>query len=351
MASPAVEVQPMPSATEALNQINEIVTRYCESQMFFTACNLGIFEQLAGGPASAAELGEWLRLHPEPCRRLLLGLTGMGLLQRDGDRFANSPVAAYLTLHAPVPMEPLCMWGSLFQRSWSCLDDAVREFGPRWQQAFGATADEAFANLYKDPAALRRFCGLMSAYSIPQGQVLADAFDFAPYSRVMDVAGGAGGMIIEIGRKHAHMRGIVMDLPPVCEIADEHIAAAGLSGRFVSRSADLFAGPYPAGADVITLGWVLHDWNDDNCRRILRNCYDALPSGGALLIVESVLHDDHSGTPFGVLMSLHMLVLCEPGARERTQAEYRTLLEETGFRMETLVRLPAPRDLLIARKP
>ncbi len=113
----------------------------------------------------------------------------------------------------------------------------------------------------------------------------------------------------------------------------------------------MLTGPYPTGADVIALGWVLHDWGDENCRKILSNCYDALPSGGALLITESVLNDDLSGTSFGVLMSLHMLVVCEPGARERSESKYRSLLQETGYQFESLVRLAAPRDLLVARKP
>ncbi len=90
-------------------------------------------------------------------------------------------------------------------------------------------------------------------------------------------------------------------------------------------------GPYPLGADVITLSWILHDWNDENCSKILRNCFEALPSKGALLISESVLNNDHSGTQFGVLMSLHMLVVCESGARERNEAEYRHFWKKQGF--------------------
>src|SRR5205823_4706947 len=129
-----------------------------------------------------------------------------------------------------------------------------------------------------------------------QGKLIADAFDFAPYHCILDVAGGPGGLIIEIGKKHPHMRGIVMDLPPVCALADEAIQAAALADRYKSQHADLFEGPYPLGADVIALSWILHDWNDDNCRKILRHCFDALPSGGALLITESVLSDDHTGT-------------------------------------------------------
>lgn len=348
-AAPAI--RPTPGALEALNYFNGVVTRYCESQMFFAACNLGIFEQLAAGPATAGELAHELKVHPDACQRLLIGLAQVGLLHRNGDRFSNSDLAAHVTGAAALSLAPLTAWGNLFYPMWGHLDDAVREYGPRWQQTFGANQQETFANLYQNPTALRNFCGLMSAYSVPQGTLVAETFDFSPYRCVLDVAGGVGGLIIEIGKRHPHMNGIVMDLPPVCALADEAIAAAGLTTRYRSEAADLFAGPYPAGADAISLSWVLHDWNDDHCLQILRHCYDALPSGGALLITESVLSEDRSGTPFGTVMALHMLLVCEPGARERTEDEYRTLLEETGFETEELVRLDAPRDLLIARKP
>jgi hypothetical protein len=247
-------------------------------------------------------------------------------------------------------MEPMTVWGNLFAPMWAHLGDAVREYRPRWQQTWGCSQHDTFVNLYQDRKALRQFCGLMSAYSIPHGQLVAEAYDFSQHRCVLDVAGGAGGLIIEIGKRHPHMHGIVMDLPPVCALANEAIRAAGLSDRFQTRFADLFAGPYPAGADVISLAWILHDWNDEHCLQILRHCYDALPSGGALLITECVLDEDRSGTPFGVMMSLNMLVLCEPGARERTEDEYRMLLEEAGFELEKVVRTESPRDLLIARK-
>lgn len=340
-----------PSALEALNYFNGIVTRYCESQMFFAGCSLGIFEQLTDGPATAEELAEKLKVHPEACHRLLVGLAQMGLLNRFGESFVNSAMAEHATSRAAVPLEPMSLWGSLFYPAWGHVDDAVRENSPRWMQTFGASQQDTFANVYKDAAALRRFCGLMSAYCVPLGKLVAETLDFTPFQCVLDVAGGVGGLIIEVGKKYPHIRGVVMDLPPVCALADEAIEAAGLTGRFTSQSADLFAGPYPSGADVISLGWVLHDWNDEHCRQILKHCYNALPSGGALLITESVLDDDRGGTPFAVLMSLHMLVLCEPGARERTVGEYRSLLEDAGFQMERLVRLNAPRDLLVARKP
>jgi hypothetical protein len=335
---------------EALNQLNDIATRFCESQMFFAGCSLGVFDELAKGPASSEELAARLGFDAEAGRRLLNGLCQLGLLQPDGSGFRNGALAEYLTAGSSVPLSPLLVWGKLFYPVWGHLDDAVRERSPRWQQTFGASQQETFANLYADAEALARFCGVMSAYSIPQGQLLAEIYDFSGVECVLDVAGGPGGLIIEVGKRHPYLRGIVMDMAPVCQLADKAIAAAGLNDRFVSRSADLFEGPYPEGADAITLAWVLHDWNDEHCRRILRNCHAALPKGGALIITESVLNADGSGAPFATLMSLHMLVLCEPGARERTEAEYADLLADTGFGIERLLRTGAPRDFLIARK-
>jgi hypothetical protein len=336
---------------QALNRLNDIATSFMVTQTFSSACNLGVFEELSQGPTTAESLAKKLNVHPDACRRLLVALKQLGLVDRESDRYRNSELGDFLTSQSAVKLEPLSMWGSPWPHMWEFLLDAIREFSPRWQQALGSTAEETFAALYEDPVRLRRFCQLMDAFSLLIGQEIAERFDFAPHRFVMDVAGGPGGLAIQIGRKHPHLRGIIMDLPPVCRVAEERIAANGLSDRFSTQTADLLNGPYPLGADVITLSWILHDWGDENCRKILRNCFEALPSKGVLLISENVLNNDLSGTQFGVLMSLHMLVVCEPGAKERNEDEYRSLLEETGFRNIEVVRFDAPRDLIIGRKP
>jgi hypothetical protein len=336
---------------EALNQLNEIAASFMVTQTFSAACNLGLFEELSRRPSTAEDLAGKLNVHPDGCRRLLVALKQLGLVECANDRYRNSELGEFLTSKSPVSLEPLSMWGSPWPHMWEFLLDAIREFSPRWQQALGTTAEESFAALYEDPVRLRRFCQLMDAFSLPIGQEIAERFDFTPHRCVMDVAGGPGGLAIQIGRKYLHLRGIIMDLPPVCKVAEECIEANGLSGRFTTQTADLLTGPYPSGADAITLSWILHDWGDENCRKILRNCFEALPSKGVLLISETVLNNDLSGTQFGVLLSLHMLVVCEPGAKERSEAEHQSLLEEAGFRDMEVVRLDAPRDLIIARKP
>ena len=130
---------------EASNRLTEIATSFCVSQMFATACTIGLFDQLAGGPATAEELGKRLDINADGCRRLLVALNQFGLLERDKDRYRNSEVGSFLTSQSETPLEPLSMWASPFYRMWEYLPDALREYGPRWQQAIGTTAEETFA--------------------------------------------------------------------------------------------------------------------------------------------------------------------------------------------------------------
>jgi 2-polyprenyl-3-methyl-5-hydroxy-6-metoxy-1,4-benzoquinol methylase len=335
---------------DALNRLLEISLGFAVSQTFFSACQLGLFEALSAGPATTEQLAERLGIHPLGCRRLMSALQQLSLVERDGECYRNSALGSYCTAGSPVQLEPLAMWGSPFYHMWEFLPDALREYGPRWQQALGTSAQEVFAALYEDPARLRRFTQLLTAMGQAQGEVIAERVDFDPYQCLLDVAGGPGSIAIPIGLRHPHLRGIIMDLPPVCALAQEHIARNGLDERFTTAAADLFAGPYPAGADVILLGSILHDWNDDDCGQILRQCYAALPPHGTLFVVEKVLNNDYSGTTAALMMDLHMLVVSAPGGRERSEAEYRALLEQTGFTDVEIVRFDAPRDLIIARR-
>jgi hypothetical protein len=227
---------------EALNRLTEISFGFTRSQMFFVACRLSVFDHLATGPATAAELGEQLRIHPEGCRRLLAGLRSLGLVESEGDLFRNSELGSFLTTSSPVQLEPLSMMGDPFYHMWEFLPDALREYGPRWQQALGTTQTEVFGALYEDPARMRRFAACQNAFSVPQGQLLAEVFDFSPHHCLLDVGGNSGGISIQVGLKYPHLRGIIMDLPAVCNMAEEYIQANGVADRFKAVPGDLFEG-------------------------------------------------------------------------------------------------------------
>ena len=337
------------SAARALSRISEIRLGFVNSQALHSAYELGVFEALVDGPLPLEALAEQINLAPVPCRRLLMVLVGIEVLAFDGERFSNTETGHYCTTAASVNVGATTQLGSFFEMS-RFLSDALRENAPRWSQALGKSAEDAFASLYADPVELRRFAELMDAYSITQGRVIAECYDFSDHHCLMDIAGGAGGQSLEICARYPHLRGIVTDLAPVCAITAERVEARGMSDRFTAIPADLMAGPYPGGADVILLGHILHDWSDASCLTILRNCSAALPQDGVLLISESVLAPDHSGTGSANLKDIIMLLANESDARERTEQEYRELLDATGFEIVELIRIDAPRDLLVARK-
>ena len=345
----------MPPSTEtaklgqALNRLAAIAFGFVHSQALQTAVKLGVFDALAERAMTAAALASQLGVHPTALRRLLVVLVHLELLVRDGTHFRNSELGQFCASSAPVPIGKVSGIDP-FYHMFEYLADAVRHNGPQWESALGMTASDGFSALYADPARLREFAELMNAFSVPQGRLIAESFDFAPLTCIMDVAGGPGGQAIEIGVAHPHLRGVITDMEPVCVVAREYIEAAGLRDRFTAVAADLMTGPYPQGADVIILGHILHDWSDETCRTILRNCHAALPAGGTLLISDSVLDEEFTGSSLDNLKDLIMLIANESDARERTRGEFGALLAESGFDLVDVVRLDAPRDLVVGRK-
>jgi hypothetical protein len=334
---------------QAQQRLMEIAFAFVNSQAFMSACDLGVFDALAEAPATANQIAQRIDIRPVACRRMLMHLVSLGLVERVEDRFRNSEIGELCSSRSDVKLGATSRINPFYAMA-AHLTGALRDYSPRWEQTLGVSAADAFAGLYADPVRLREFAELMNAISVPQGMLIAEQFDFAPYRCIMDVAGGPGGQSIAIGVRHPHLRGIITDLEPVCVVARENIAANGLTDRFTAVAADLMQGPYPTGADVILLGHILHDWSDDLCATILSHCAAALPSGGTLLISESVLRDDFSGSNVTHVKDLLMLLANESDARERSEREYRELLNDAGFDVVNLMRLDAPRDLLVARK-
>jgi hypothetical protein len=334
---------------KSLSRLMEIAFAFVNSQALLSAHQLGVFEVLGSESMTLDAVAGRIGISPVACRRLLMALAALELVERDGEQFRNTQLGLLCSSASEVNLGSISKVNP-FYHMFEHLTDALREYSPRWQQALGTTPQDAFRTLYADPRALREFADLMNAISVPQGRLIAESFDFTPYRCIMDVAGGPGGQSIEIGLQHPHLRGIVMDMEPVCVVAREQMAAKGISDRFTAIAADLIAGPYPSGADVILLGHILHDWSDETCRQILRHSAAALPDGGALLISESILDEHFAGRQLANAKDLVMLVANEPDARERSLSEYRGLLDEAGFDLVNAIRFEAPRDLLVARK-
>lgn len=162
------------------------------------------------------------------------------------------------------------------------------------------------------------------------GKVLADTFDFSTYHLVADLGGACGGLLVGLTEKYLNLKGINIELEYSKESSEECIRMSNASDRVSFYTADFFTDPYPEGVDVYIMSHILHDWDDEHCLTILRNCYNALPEGHPVIAVEYLLNEDKTAPYLGVFQWL-VLVNMTPGD-QRTAAEIYDLMAKAGFK-------------------
>lgn len=325
---------------------------FWSSKVLLTAVEFGLFTQLAERPMTGAELGKALGLHERAIGDFFDALVAMKFLEREGDgpraKYANTPeTALYLDEKSPRYVGGiLVMLNARLFKFWHDLPEALRTGKPQNETKYGEKG--IFEELYADPAKLEQFLGAMTGLSRINFEALADKFDFSKYKTICDVGGATGLLCIEVAKKHPHLQCISFDLPPVAPIAQRHIDAAGLGTRITAALGDFFTDLLPK-ADVITMGMILHDWNLEKKKHLIRAAYDALPPGGALIAIEALIDDARRENVFGLLMSLNMLI--EFGeAFDYSGADFRQWCEEAGFQRFEVIHLAGPSSAAIAYK-
>jgi hypothetical protein len=203
-----------------------------------------------------------------------------------------------------------------------------------------------------DPEVLATFWEAMHAMSTLTAQALGAAFDLGRYRRLLDVGGGSGAFDIVLCQRYPHLRATVYDLEHVTDIAGRNVKDAALSDRITVTPGDFFADAgFPDGHDLHLFSMIMHDWNDEHDRQLLRKSFESLDSGGTVLICELLVDDDKTGPAPAALMSLNMLIECE--GRNYTAAEYTGWLTDVGFVDPQVIPFEAPgaNGIVIARKP
>jgi predicted O-methyltransferase YrrM len=334
------------------SHILEIGLGFWASKTLLSAVELGVFTRLAKGPATARELAEALHLHPRGWYDFLDALVSLRLLERDGDGeravYRNTAAtAAFLDRESPTYVGGMLeMANTRLYRFWGDLTEALRTGKP--QNEIKHTGKPMFEELYREPRRLEEFMRAMSGISAANFRALADTFDFSRYRTLCDVGGATGQLSISVAERHPHLRCTSCDLPAVEPIARRTIAAAGLSDRVQTASLDVFAEPIPR-ADVVTMGMILHDWNLPRKMQLIRAAYDALPEGGAFIVVENIIDDARRENTFGLMMSLNMLI--EFGdAFDFTGRDFAGWCKEVGFRKVEILPLAGPASAGIAYK-
>ncbi len=333
-------------------RIMEVGMAFWPAKVLLSAVELGVFTELGGGAKSGTELQSALKLHSRANPDFFDTLVALHFLEREGDgptgRYRNSPEAAlFLDRKSPGFMGGfLEMANARLYEYWGDLSEGLRT--GMAQNEIKHTGKSVFEALYSTPARLEAFMDAMSGISGGNFQALADKFDFSRYKTLCDVGGATGLLSMLVARKHSHLHCVSADLPNVTEIAHRKIAAAGLSERVSAQALDFFAQPLPK-ADVITMGMILHDWNLEKKMHLIRAAYDALPKGGAFIVVEALIDDARRENAFGLMMSLNMLV--EFGdAFDYTGADFSNWCKEAGFSRTEVIPLAGPASAGVAYK-
>ena len=333
-------------------RIMEVGMAFWPAKVLLSAIELGLFTELGAASMTGHELQGVLRLHPRANPDFFDTLVALRFLDRAGDgseaRYRNTEeTALFLDRNSPDFVGgSLEMANARLYPFWGDLTEGLRTGLP--QNEIKHTGASVFDELYRKPERLEQFLDAMSGISAGNFQALAEKFDFSRYHTVCDVGGAAGLLSLLVARKHPHLRCMSADLPAATLIAERKIAAAGLSDRVSARAIDFFAEPLPK-ADVITMGMILHDWNLEKKMRLVRAAYEALPPGGAFVVVENLIDDARRENAFGLLMSLNMLI--EFGdAFDFTAADFFGWCREVGFRRTEVIPLAGPASAGVAYK-
>ena len=329
--------------------ILDLIQAFRRSKTMFTAVSLGIFDQLAHGPAKPYELSTATRCDPDALGRLLDACVGLGLLARTDEGYSNTEVSArYLVASSPDSLAAYVVYSnqSLYAL-WAHLEEAVREGSNRWEQVFGSRT-ALFDHFFRDEDSRRSFLGGMHGFGQLSSPLVVQKFDLKPFKNLVDLGGATGHLCIAACEAYPELSAAIFDLPPVQRFAEEHIAASSVAGRVKFVSGDFFSDPLPP-ADLYSLGRILHDWGEDRIRTLLKRIFDALPSHGGVLVAETLLDDNRAGPVPSLMQDLNMLVATD--GRERTCSDYRTLLDSVGFRSIQCRRTGTLLDVVLARKP
>ncbi|HEY8475782.1 MAG TPA: methyltransferase [Chloroflexota bacterium] len=331
----------------APDRLLELGLGFWGAKVLLSAVELGLFTELAKGPLDGEALRVRLGLHPRGARDFFDALVALGLLDRQGGQYANTPETdLFLDRDKPAYIGGfLEMVNARLYPFWGSLTDGLRTGLPQNEIKSGG---DFFGVLYQDPARLRQFLRAMTGLSLGSARAIAKQFPWSRYRTFVDVGTAQGGLPVLLAQTHPHLTGGGFDLPPVEPVFADYVASFGLQDRLRFYPGDFFRDPLPR-ADVLVMGHILHDWSLDQKRLLLAKVYEALPAGGALIVYDAIIDDERRRNTFGLLMSLNMLVET-PGGFDYTGAECCAWLREAGFREAYVEHLVGPESMVVGFK-
>ena len=320
------------------------------SKTLLSAVEMGLFTELANGPEELHSLAGRMGLHSRSARDFLDALVALNFLQRADGMYSNTPATdMYLDRHKPSYIGGMLeMANARLFRHWNSLTEGLRTGRPQ-NEAKDDPTHSPFAALYADPARLKTFLRAMTGVSHGANMAIAKKAPWAKYKTYADIGSAQGDLAVQIALANPHLKGIGFDLAPVGPIFEEYAETSGVSDRVRFQPGDFFTDALPANVDVITMGHILHDWDVDEKRMLVKKAYDALNPGGAFVVYDAIIDDDRSKNSFGLLMSLNMLIET-PGGFDYTGTECIGWMKQAGFKEAYVEHLVGPDSMVVGFK-
>jgi len=340
--------EPTPEQRAAATAVLQMIWGTHIARAVHAAAALGIPDHLAGAPRSCADLAQATGTDEDSLYRVLRLLAALGVLTQTGrDTFALTILGERLRSDAPASMR---RWALLFGtpsvfRPFEHFMSSVRTGQPGFDTAHGLPVFDYLSGHPEDAAV---FDAAMLERTTAFAPSVASGYDFSDIRTVVDVGGGRGILLAAILQAHPHLQGTLFELPAVASGAEEVLTAAGVAGRCEVVTGDFFTG-VPRGADCYVLANVLHDWDDTRSADILAGCRRVMTRHGRILVVERLIPDTPADAVPALLSDINMLVLT--GGRERTNAEYASLLRAAGLRPGPVRPVAFPYGIIEARRP
>jgi hypothetical protein len=315
----------------------QIMTGFRVSRATYVAAKLGIADLLKDGPKSSEELAQLTDTHAPSLYRIMRALASVGVFGQDEQgRFTLTPLAATLQRDVPNSLRALAIinLGEERYQAWGDLMYSVRTGEIAFNQVFGTGLWEYYQ---QHPDQAKIFDDSMANLIAAHNAAVLASYPFSEIDTLVDVGGGNGSFIVSALQANPQLKGVLFDLPHVAEQARKRIADAGLAERCAVIGGDIVAS-VPEGGTLYTLSKIIHDWSDDHAIAILKSCHRAMKDTAKLLLVEIILParvEQSVALQRAFMLDVHMMVTT--GGRERTEAEYRRLLEAASFEVIRII--------------
>lgn len=333
----------MPNKLSPPELMRNLAIGYWASRLVYVAAKLRLADLLKGGSRTVEDLASAADVQPVPLYRLLRALASLGIFaETKGRRFKLTPLAATLQTGIPNSMHA---WAMMVNEPW--MWDSWKELLPGMKSGempfLKAHGMPIFQYLEHHPEDLEVFGESMSSLSQVENPAIAAGYKFPNGRTVVDVGGGHGSLLATILKANPSLKGVLFDQSAVIARAenDKHITAKGIAQRCRLESGDFFQG-VPKGGDAYIMKYILHDWNDEECVRILANCRAAMNEKGKVLVVDNLVSVGNDPS-WGKLLDIQMLII---GGRERTKQEFATLFASAGLKLTRIVPTKCPLSIV-----